>query len=1580
MKKLLLILFALTMIVMGFALTTVTIGTGTSTGRYPLNDYFTNSRSQCIYLQSEIGVSNGLITKLRWYRNDTGADPDAIGTTEIWLTETTSATLSGTAWNDPGTLVATISDIDLGSGGGWYEIDIEDYFYAGGNLLVSVRTQDAPFASPHSYWRYTSTSPNYRMLAGNSDGTNPPTVSTSYNRPNIQMDIEPASGYPGVAINPNPANGATAVSLSGTLAWDFGADTETYELYFGPLGSMIQVDSGTVTGPSETWNYGPLSEYTSYQWQVISHNSSKSTTNGPVWHFTTLLTPLNVPVTEDFESITTAGTFPLGWTRAGTRWTSLTTVPTSNTQNRGPRSGTNYLTCQYSAGSTDWMFSRAVNLDATKTYDFGIWYNTDGLSEWTSFKMYIGTTASGSDMNTELASVLTPVNMSYTQLSKNAWTPPATGVYYIGLQVIATGGPWYMSFDDFTITETPTSAVFDISPLTWDFVDVDVNTTDFRTFTVSNIGVGSLGITSIQKTAGDVDYFQVTNNTYTVPLEAGESFTFDVEFAPTAAIDYDVTITITDDQSKATHDISITGNGYVRPAGSTCQNPYPVDLPLTGFTGDTSLYGDDYESNWVTPSFNYLGGDDMVLQFTLDVPSTLEGTLTALTGNWVGMVVVNTCPDPVNKAPVLATAISSSGTVATMASDGLPAGSYFLIISTYPSPQSFEFSLDLSAIPLPTEPEFSIDYATWDFGDVDVNTTSVKTFTVTNTAGGSLGIVSIAKTSGDMADFEVSNNTYADPLEAGQSFTFDVEFTPTTAIDYAVTVTITDDQSKATHDIIITGNGYVRPAGSTCQNPLFVDLPLTGFTGDTSLYGDDYERTWVDPPSYYINGDDMVLQFTLDVPSTLEGTLTSLTGNYIGMLVVNTCPDPETPAPVLATAVSSSGNEATMASDELPAGSYFLIISTWASPQSAEFTLDLSAIPVPTEPMFSINPSSWEYANAELDTEVEKIFTITNIGPGTLFIDNNDISIIGDDHTQFILTPLDEDISLGNNVSAEITVTFKPTSLGVKNASIQIIDNTSRAKTSQRSGTRATQSVPLTGKGVILNTVPYAYGFGDSWGDWTVVNGTQTNQWYVGDPDEFGTNAAYVSDDEGASFHYTIGSTSVVHFYQDFNFPAETEDFKLKFDWLAQGEGAYTAYDYLRVYAIESTVTPQAGTLLSSPLETYNLSSGAMQTESINLPANFAGTKKRIVFTWRNDSSGGTQPPAAVDNIRLVIGSDNDLADIDNGIVYMEPSITPQGEDPINPGITIQNLAGSGNVSAVAAYADEELPNAGLSLTLSGTGFSGSTITIGHDLDFAPAQIALKTVPGDWILLSPDSPEILAWDASTVSFTMSAKAEGDLKIVFPIGDGDTLPVTLSSFTAVLTADLYVNIAWTTESETNHSGYNILRSEVKELSTAITINRDLIDEGTSIGTQVNYKFTDTEVYHDARYYYWLEDRSLTGESDYHGPLMVTISAEGDESDTPNAPKETKLFSAFPNPFNPHTNLRYSVREAGEVQLEIYNVKGQMIRSYNSNHSQPGYYQVKWDGRDTNGRQAATGVYFYRMSNGKYTSTKKMVMTK
>jgi VWFA-related protein len=87
-----------------------------------------------------------------------------------------------------------------------------------------------------------------------------------------------------------------------------------------------------------------------------------------------------------------------------------------------------------------------------------------------------------------------------------------------------------------------------------------------------------------------------------------------------------------------------------------------------------------------------------------------------------------------------------------------------------------------------------------------------------------------------------------------------------------------------------------------------------------------------------------------------------------------------------------------------------------------------------------------------------------------------------------------------------------------------------------------------------------------------------------------------------------------------------------------------------------------------------------------------------------------------------------------------------------------------------------------------------------------------------------------------------------------------------------------------------------------------------------------------------------------------------------------PVKFTLQQNYPNPFNPMTMIEYSLPEAGEWNLEIFNVLGQKVKSW-AGQSEAGSYRIEWD---ANG--LASGIYLYRLTTGKYTATKKMILLK
>lgn len=94
-----------------------------------------------------------------------------------------------------------------------------------------------------------------------------------------------------------------------------------------------------------------------------------------------------------------------------------------------------------------------------------------------------------------------------------------------------------------------------------------------------------------------------------------------------------------------------------------------------------------------------------------------------------------------------------------------------------------------------------------------------------------------------------------------------------------------------------------------------------------------------------------------------------------------------------------------------------------------------------------------------------------------------------------------------------------------------------------------------------------------------------------------------------------------------------------------------------------------------------------------------------------------------------------------------------------------------------------------------------------------------------------------------------------------------------------------------------------------------------------------------------------------------------------------PIEYSLEQNYPNPFNPTTKINFNIPQNSNVRLEIFNIIGEKIATLISNKEyQPGSFTVDWNGTNQFGNQVPSGVYLYKLSAGKFSSVKKMMMIK
>lgn len=109
---------------------------------------------------------------------------------------------------------------------------------------------------------------------------------------------------------------------------------------------------------------------------------------------------------------------------------------------------------------------------------------------------------------------------------------------------------------------------------------------------------------------------------------------------------------------------------------------------------------------------------------------------------------------------------------------------------------------------------------------------------------------------------------------------------------------------------------------------------------------------------------------------------------------------------------------------------------------------------------------------------------------------------------------------------------------------------------------------------------------------------------------------------------------------------------------------------------------------------------------------------------------------------------------------------------------------------------------------------------------------------------------------------------------------------------------------------------------------------------------------------------------------YGTTTISINVTGINEKFDNSiPQEYKLYSNYPNPFNPETIIRYSIPQSSFTTIKIYNIEGKELATIVNEMKTAGNYQISF-----NASQLPSGTYFYRIESGNFSSTKKMILLK
>ena len=541
-----------------------------------------------------------------------------------------------------------------------------------------------------------------------------------------------------------------------------------------------------------------------------------------------------------------------------------------------------------------------------------------------------------------------------------------------------------------------------------DFGQVVVGTTKTLSNTVSNNTSSSVTISVVQ---GMGSGFQVSGVTLPLTVGAGQTVSFNIQFKPTTSGNPSLTISLLDPSSQGLASFTVKGQGVT--IGTLSPNPTQISFGniKVGKNQTTSVTlsnsgGSDLTVTQATMSGAGFSMTNLALPLTLHAAATASFSVTFAPpggGSYSGSVTLATTSDQQN-----------SNVQVKLTGDGVTQG------TLSPNPSSLAF------------------------GSVQIGTTSSKSETLTNTGGSA---VNISQVTASGSGFSVSGLSLPATLNANQSVTFTVNYTPASAGAMSGSVSVTSDASNSPLSISLSGTGLAD--GSLTANPSSVSF------GNITV------------------GNNKSVPVTVTNTGGVSVTVSSASASGSGFSFTG----PGMPATI------NAGQSAT-----------FNAIFTPTSAGAASGTLTInsdavnSTLSVPlsgtglSQGQLGSNPSSFSFGNVQVGTSKSLSGTLTNSGGTSLTISAGSASGAG-----FSLSGLTLPLTLNAGQSTSFTVLFSPSATGAASGNVSITSN----------GGNPNLSVPLSGTGVTQGTLspnPSSLGFGNvQVGNSTNLSETLTN-------------------------------------------------------------------------------------------------------------------------------------------------------------------------------------------------------------------------------------------------------------------------------------------------------------------------------------------------------------------------------------------------------------------------------------------------------------------------------------------------------
>jgi hypothetical protein len=191
-----------------------------------------------------------------------------------------------------------------------------------------------------------------------------------------------------------------------------------------------------------------------------------------------------------------------------------------------------------------------------------------------------------------------------------------------------------------------------------------------------------------------------------------------------------------------------------------------------------------------------------------------------------------------------------------------------------------------------------------------------------------------------------------------------------------------------------------------------------------------------------------------------------------------------------------------------------------------------------------------------------------------------------------------------------------------------------------------------------------------------------------------------------------------------------------------------------------------------------------------------------------------------------------------------------------------------------------------------------------------------------------------------------------------------LPVELNSFSALVIGSK-VKLNWKTETEVSNYGFDVERKVGSRLSEAGNFEKIGFVEGNGNSNSPKYYSFEDNNLTAGKYSYRLKQIDTDGQFEYSKVIEINL----------DRPMKYELSQNYPNPFNPVTTIQFSIPEAGDVKLVVYNVLGEQVAELVNENKEAGVHTINFNAAELN-----SGLYIYKLTAGNFRAVKKLMLVK